>query len=152
MKILEFKGDHKFLSNFHPCSVSYENVVFESVEHAYQYAKCYKSSDKTKILSAKTAKESKFFGRSVKLRKDWDKVKDGIMTDLVKQKFSKEPLKSLLLATESAKIIEGNFWHDNYWGNCLCDHCKNIRGRNMLGNILMGVRDELNKEIQTDLI
>ena len=152
MKILEFKDNYRFLSNFYPCNVSYEDIIFEYVEHAYQYAKCYKNLDKTKVLSAKTVKESKFLGRTIKLRKDWDKVKEGILTDLIKQKFYKEPLKNMLLSTGTAKIIEGNMWHDNFYGNCLCDRCKNIRGKNVLGNILMEVRDEFNKKIQTESI
>jgi hypothetical protein len=42
--------------------------------------------------------------------------------------------------------LEGNNWHDNTWGNCLCDKCKGIEGKNLLGNILMQVREELCSE------
>ena len=38
------------------------------------------------------------------------------------------------------EIVEGNYWHDNYWGNCTCDKCKNIEGQNKLGKILMKIR------------
>ena len=40
-------------------------------------------------------------------------------------------------------LIEGNYWHDNYWGNCLCPKCKEIEGQNQLGKILMKVRSTL---------
>ena len=35
------------------------------------------------------------------------------------------------------KLIEGNWWHDYYWGVC------SGRGKNKLGEILMRVREEL---------
>ena len=48
-----------------------------------------------------------------------------------------EDLKEKLLATENEDLIEKNTWHDYYWGIC------NGRGKNMLGKILMRVREEL---------
>ena len=81
------------------------------------------------------------------LRPDWEKVKDGVMLDILRIKFSKPDLKQMLLDTGDAYLIEGTTWHDNYWGNCTCDRCKNITGKNMLGKTLMQVRAEL-KELE----
>ena len=44
--------------------------------------------------------------------------------------------------TGDAELIEGNTWHDNYWGVCSCSKC-NGRGKNRLGKLLMKVREEL---------
>lgn len=143
MKIREFRDKYRFLSNFHACKVIYDNITFDSVEKAYQYSKCYKASDKAKILEAKTSKEAKAFGKLIKIRSDWDRVRVSIMLDLVTQKFSADPLRQMLLDTGDDAIIEENWWHDNLWGNCTCDKCRTIRGHNILGKIIMQVRDSL---------
>ena len=72
------------------------------------------------------------------LRKDWEQVKDDIMYEVVRAKFIQHPiLAQQLLDTRDAELIEGNNWGDTYWGVC------NGYGKNMLGRILMRVRDEL---------
>jgi len=48
-----------------------------------------------------------------------------------------------LLATGDTKLLEGNRWHDNFWGNCDCPNCRDKPGLNYLGKILMRVRLEL---------
>jgi predicted NAD-dependent protein-ADP-ribosyltransferase YbiA (DUF1768 family) len=60
----------------------------------------------------------------------------------LRQKFSKPEFISLLLNTSNREIIEGNYWHDNYWGSCTCDKCGN-KGLNKLGILLMKIRKEL---------
>jgi predicted NAD-dependent protein-ADP-ribosyltransferase YbiA (DUF1768 family) len=40
-------------------------------------------------------------------------------------------------ATGDRKLVEGNYWHDTFWGVC------NGVGENYLGEILMHVRQEL---------
>ena len=88
--------------------------------------------------------EAKKLGRKVKLREDWETVKYDIMYQVVLAKFSQnEDLKNKLLETGDAFLEEGTLWHDNCWGNCRCNECKNIVGKNHLGQILMRVREEL---------
>ena len=64
-------------------------------------------------------------------------VKVSIMKDKKKQKFSKSPLKEMLLETNTKELIEGNNHGDTYWGTV------NGKGENMLGKLLMEVRSEL---------
>ena len=69
---------------------------------------------------------------------DWEEVKDQIMYEICLAKFTQnEELKEKLLATGNEELVEGNTWHDTYWGVC------NRRGKNKLGKILMRVRSEL---------
>jgi hypothetical protein len=68
--------------------------------------------------------------------------KFGFMEWAVKEKFKDETLKEMLLMTENKKIIEGNYWHDNFWGQCTCEKCFG-KGKNKLGKILMDIRSEL---------
>ena len=62
-------------------------------------------------------------------------------------KTENETLKERLLATGDEYLEEGTTgWHDNIWGNCSCEKCKNIPGENRLGKILMRIREELKNE------
>jgi predicted NAD-dependent protein-ADP-ribosyltransferase YbiA (DUF1768 family) len=66
------------------------------------------------------------------------------MEDLVRQKFSLYPtLREKLLATGEEELVEGNYWHDNFWGACSCRKCEGREKHNHLGRILMKVRSGL---------
>jgi hypothetical protein len=80
--------------------------------------------------------------RTIELRPNWDIIKVPIMYNLLRQKFSKDPLKNLLKITSDAPIVEGNYWHDNFWGSCTCSKCNNS-GRNVLGILLMKIRKQI---------
>ena len=41
------------------------------------------------------------------------------MKKILEQKFSDTELKKKLVDTGNEKIIEGNTWHDNFWGSCV---------------------------------
>ncbi len=137
--ILCFQGANYFLSNFYECEVFY-GWPYGSTEAAFQAAKCESDDEKYEFihLSPNAAKRK---GRQVKLRSDWEQVKDGIMMEIVHEKFFQwEHLARKLMATGDAELIEGNTWNDRYWGVDL--HA--MQGQNKLGKILMKVRDELN--------
>lgn len=88
-------------------------------------------------------KDAKRRGRNVKLRADWDAVKDGIMEEIVRAKFTQnKDLGEKLLATGDAVLIEGNTWNDRYWGVDI----KTGAGHNHLGKIIMKIRTELKED------
>jgi predicted NAD-dependent protein-ADP-ribosyltransferase YbiA (DUF1768 family) len=63
------------------------------------------------------------------------------MYQCVKDKFTRnQDLKEQLIATGNEELVEGNTWGDIYWG------VSRGRGKNMLGKILMRVREELRNE------
>ena len=136
-QITKFRGVNSFLSNFYYSPVYYNGIRFSTVEHAFQAAK---SNDvKTQKLFAiiPTPEKTKKFGKTVQLREDWETVKVPIMKDLLKQKFSKSPLKEMLMKTNGIELVEGNTHGDVYWG------VVNGQGKNTLGKLLMEVRSEL---------
>ena len=65
------------------------------------------------------------------------------MRQALKLKFANPVLKQKLKDTGSHYLEEGNTWHDNFWGNCHCDICKDFKGANHLGRLLMQLRDEM---------
>ena len=49
-------------------------------------------------------------------------------------------LRERLLATRGALLVEGNTWHDQTWGSCVCPQHAEVPGDNALGVILMTLR------------
>ena len=136
-----FKGKYYFLSNFYTAQVMYEDLFYKNNETAFQSAKLKDKVKRMHFCDLDPSK-AKSKGRSVLLRNDWEDIKDEVMYQCVKDKFNRnEDLKQRLLDTGNEELVESNTWNDTYWGVC------RGRGKNMLGKILMKVREELRKEI-----
>lgn len=176
--ITEFTGEYRFLSNFWAAPIRWQHPglgtapVWETNEHAFQAAKTNQATEVTAIWRARTSAEAKRLGRTVCLREGWDAQRKRVMLDLQLAKFTQHPdLLVQLAATGTAELIEGNHWHDNYWGRCSCRACQNSKGQrvsmayrqelfgtsmaycgdghpghNYLGKILMAVRDVLRED------
>jgi ribA/ribD-fused uncharacterized protein len=147
MPIDAFRGKWTKLGNYSSCVVFYEGHAYQSVEHAYQAQKSLDPGIQKMIRDCPTPAVAKRVARSVQLRPDWEQVKDRIMAELLQEKFSQEPERSILLSTGDEELVEGNWWHDNYWGNCTCGRpaCRVTQGKNMLGGLLMVIRAGLRK-------
>lgn len=140
-KIDKFRGEHYYLSNFSGYPVTYEGLTFLNNEAAFQAMKVVDPEKRVQFINL-SPKEAKRKGRHVKLRGDWERVKETIMYDVVKAKFTQnEQIKRKLIDTGDALLIEGNTWNDTIWGMC------NGIGQNKLGKVLMKVRKELAKTI-----
>ena len=146
-KIDFFTGEYEFLSNFTYSPITRYGISVPTAEHAFQMLKATNLNDMQYIAQAHTPGLAKSRGRAVNMRGDWEQVKYEVMYAVQVDKYQQNPqLLKKLLATGDAELEEGNWWHDNIWGNCKCDRCKNIEGRNMLGEILMKVREELKND------
>ena len=157
--IEQFRGAYDFLSNFYSCEVNYGKYTFGSVENAYQFAKVPKEKIADAVVErfqTATPAMSKAFGKALKekdmVRSDWEQIKEQVMRYLLERKFAIPDLRTKLLQTGNAELIEGNLHHDNEWGDCRCTTAKpddrrygqkqgcHMRGRNLLGQLLMTVR------------
>jgi hypothetical protein len=145
-----FRDQYSFLSNFYYFSFEYKNFIFLTSEHAFQWEKATAIEDKLKILKAKTPADAKKYGRYIKDLniKEWDEKKVQIMEDILVAKFNNNILKKKLLDTNTTELIEYNKWHDNFWGKCICNKCKNklsnevnVHNNNILGKLLMKIRN-----------
>ena len=155
--INSFRGRWAFLSNFYPCKIDHQGITYPSTEHFYVAMKVNTDqlvngrmlpvSDVREMISKITTPgQAKRFGKTLSLRKDWDEVRLKVMEWCLRQKFTKhEDLKEMLLQTGEDELIEGNYWHDIYFGVCSCDKCGN-KGHNHLGKLLMKVRGEIRGE------
>lgn len=132
----KFDGKYSWLSNFYKVPILHQGYTFPAVENAYQAAKTHdvENRERMQYLSPGDAKK---MGRKVRLRPDWEDVKLRIMEELLRIKFNVPELKTKLIATKGALLVEGNWWGDTFWGQC------NGKGHNYLGRLLMKIRSEL---------
>lgn len=143
-KITSFRDEYRFLSNFFQYPFVFKGLQYPNAEAAFQAQKCTNDEDKIKYTQVKNPVRAKQMGKKEPgLRKDWDLISVNIMLEIERAKFAVPELGEMLLSTGDAYLEEGNHWHDNRWGHCTCDKCKNKTAQNLLGNILMQVRTEL---------
>ena len=131
-----FRGDFGFLSNFYESSIWVDGLQYRSVEHAYQAAKASDPVTRDLIRNASRPGEAKRLGKAVQLPPDWEARKVELMRGFLRLKFENPLLRSLLVATADAQLVEGNTWNDTFWGVC------RGRGENWLGRLLMEIRSE----------
>lgn len=141
--IHEFDGKFAFLSNFYPSPITHDGITYSTVEHFFQAMKTTNIDEKKAIAAATTPGQAKRMGRKVQLRSDWEKIKVDMMRLGLLLKFQNPALAKKLIETNEEELIEGNSWHDNIWGSCFCPKCANIPGRNLLGQLLMEVREDV---------
>lgn len=143
--INDFHGNYFFLSNFFEYPFWYNGRQWKTVEHAFQAAKCLNSDDYDKIHNANTPGEAKRIGRKVALIHAWDHRRVDVMRDCLRMKFlQNDELMEKLLDTGSEELVEGNTWNDNFWGRTR-DKNGSWNGANMLGQLLMELRDNYRK-------
>lgn len=137
-KINKFVGKYYFLSNFYENDVFWDGRWYRNTEAAYQSAKTIDAEEREKFTNM-SAIQARHYGRALKnIRADWEDVKYDIMLDIVRAKFTQDPiLARKLIDTRNRHLEEGNTWNDRTWGTV------NGVGKNWLGKILMQVRDEI---------
>lgn len=140
--ILGFSGEYRFLSNFYLIDLNIDGVVYKSSEHYYMSEKTTDDRWKEKIIAAPTASACKRLGKRCPLRTDWEeKYKNQSMMKGLLVKFADPTMQKLLAETGRKYLEETNHWGDVYWG--VCDGV----GKNMLGRMLMYIRDNINDSI-----
>ena len=139
-----FTREYAFLSNYYtPCRISYRGRTYWNSESAYQAQKCADDSEKD-LFTGLYPDDAKRLGSHVKIVSNWDEVKADVMREIIRAKFAQHPeLAEKLHATGDEMLVEGNTWHDNFFGNCTCKGCRGIVGQNWLGRILMEERRRL---------
>lgn len=152
-----FEGKYAFLSNFYPSPIPVqfdEDIIIDAptAEHLFQYMKTCSDEEGLAILRADTPGQAKRLGRKCHLRHDWEEIKDEVMYRILKYKFEIPELREKLLATGDEELVEGNTWHDAYWGACKCVACSSTRPNlNKLGKLLMKVRDEICSDMSKEI-
>lgn len=144
-------------TNFHKANITINGVSYMTTEHYFQIQKLTDAGTRfgppvssnannqiiiNKIMHEPQMKKVFALGRSGQLRNDWElgiiPYKIEVMKLALNAKFTQHNnLKLLLLSTRDALIVEHTV-NDNYWGDG-----GDGTGQNILGKLLMEVRNEL---------
>jgi ribA/ribD-fused uncharacterized protein len=127
-------------SNFARFPIKIAGKNWPTSEHYFQAMKFKGQPREEEIRLAGKPMEAARLGRDrkVPLRRDWESVKDNVMREAVRAKFTQhDDLRALLLSTGDARLVE-HTENDSYWGDG-----GDGSGRNMLGQILVEIREEL---------
>jgi len=82
-------------------------------------------------------------------RADWELVREALMWQALQHKFgvgttiTEDGINLLNTYPKITKIIEANIACENFWGACVCPNCNGQRGRNIYGEMLLSMRDQL---------
>lgn len=131
-------------SNFYPAPIKIDGVVWPTTEHYFQAQKFLGQADGEEYMEQirlePSAAVAKKLGstRSIKLRPDWERVKEEVMSKALHAKFTQHPeLATVLLSTGTAVLAEHTS-NDRYWGDG-----GDGSGKNRLGHLLMALRAQL---------
>lgn len=129
--------EYGWLSNFWRAREVVQHIEYPTNEHFYQSAKAKEPDVAVWIRQAPKPFLAMKAGRSLRPHEmipDWEQVKFQIMKNGLWAKFTQNPdLTEKLLATGNAKLHE-NSPTDMVWG---------VKGKDMLGKLLMQVRKDL---------
>ena len=150
IKFYSTQDEYGAFSNFAPYPFTLDGKRWPTSEHYFQAQKFAGTKDEAhaeQIRKANSPVIAARMGRSrkVKVRRDWEGVKDGVMRKVVLRKFETHvDIRELLLGTGGETIVEKTA-DDYYWG-CGADGS----GKNRLGQILMEVQAVLRERVGAD--
>lgn len=128
-------------SNFARFPIELRGKTWPTSEHYFQSQKHASTPLEEEIRLLPTPREAFVLARSQPARLDWEQVKDAVMREAVLAKFTQHlRLREQLLSTENLPLCE-HTENDRYWGDG-----GDGSGKNMLGQILMSVREQLRRE------
>lgn len=142
------------LSQWYPCQFEVDSVKYTSAEQYMMAEKARLFGDekiRTEILSISDPRTCKALGRKVKNfdKAVWDKKKEDIVRNGNFEKFMQnDALRNFLLSTGDKVLVEASPT-DRVWGIGLGKNNPDAldpqkwRGQNLLGFILMAVRNEM---------
>lgn len=133
--------DNGFLSNF---ALGYgfeddEGIWWDTSEHYYQAMKSPFAEEREEVRKQETPREAKKKGRDINKYADWEEGrKIEAMKMALRYKFFDVDAKIRLVNTSPDYLVEYAPWGDDYWG---VD--KRYKGKNILGKLLVELREEL---------
>ena len=139
--------DYGVFSNLLRRPITFEGQEFPTAEHAYQAGKARKQEVKDWLMAAPTPALLAMAAHGLyywDITPGWSKNKFARMKAVLRAKFTQhEDLQQILLSTGTARLVESATTDsavNRLWGEV------NGVGKNMLGTLLMEIREELVQE------
>ncbi|NHZ83625.1 DUF1768 domain-containing protein [Massilia sp. CCM 8695] len=136
-------------SNLYKRPIIFDGVEYQTSEHAYQAGKARKESVKKWLMDAPSPSLLAMAAHGLyvwDISPDWSKTKFERMRGVLLAKFTQhDDLRELLMSTGDARLVEVATVDNavnRLWGEV------NGVGKNMLGVLLMELRDKLRAEVK----
>lgn len=148
---LAFCSEWAFLSNLYPAPFVYNDKMFSSVEQCYQMEKALFHNEyakANKIICTDDPHKCKKHGRGVPDSPEWIGTREGVMKEIVLQKFvQNEELQRELIDTGNAALFEAvtgsSVWSINSSIYAKATYEETATGPNVMGKILQDIRSKL---------
>ncbi len=148
-------GDFGFLSNLYPAPITIEDNpwsgrTFPDSERAYQFMKPKDIRVAEWLVNAPYSDVCATSAHALltfRVRPNWNQIKVGVMRKVLWEKFKQhKELYNKLQETKGLGLIEASNG-DHFWGIG-----KNGLGKNMLGELLMELRDSPTEFLTTEIL
>ena len=136
--------DWGWMSNFYPSEIVIDEISYPTVEHYYQSKKAsdiivelWIRNAPTPYLAFKAGRSLKptfFIGSTDCVKTDWDDIKVDVMKKALKAKFTQNPYLGKKLIDTGNAVLHEESPTDIFWGK---------KGKDMLGKLLMEIRNEI---------
>jgi N-glycosidase YbiA len=135
-----YEHEYYVFSNFSAFAIEWKGHLCLTSEHAYHTEKFEDKKIQEEIRATRSAHDSQKLAQSYKekYRTDWNKVKVGIMKEILHAKVAQHPYVRKKLLQSGERILVEDSWRDDFWG-----WGPNKNGQNMLGKLWMEVRNEI---------
>ena len=142
-------GDLGYLANYSDHGFYEDGIFYKTAEHYYQSHKFDNPIIQKRIIDAKTPKEASLIGRdknNIRI-KNIDDIKNQIMYNAIYLKFKQNKDIMYKLIETRNKPIREMTTKEYYWGIG-----PDLSGKNVIGKILVEVRNKLKQEILQNII
>lgn len=144
IKFYRASGPYGWLSNLYPCPMLFAGQMFQCAEYAYQVGKPNNQEIAQWLADAPTPSLCAQAAHALfpwQVQSDWASSKLDRMRAVLRAKFEQHwTLQVKLFETDTSTLIEESSM-DAFWGIG-----KKGNGKNMLGKMLMELRDQLRAE------
>jgi GTP cyclohydrolase II len=132
------------LSNFSRHAVFLKGRIWATTEHYYQAQKFAGTELEERVRVSPTPTEAKRLAHawSDERRPGWSQRKHRVMLEALQAKFGQHPDLAARLVSSGRRELVEHTEHDDHWGDG-----GDGSGTNMLGRLLMRVRDELRSQL-----
>ena len=140
IKFYRVQDPYGLFSNFSPSPILIAGMIWPTVEHYFQASKFedFRIQDRIRAMESPIQAAIEGRKRTHKLLDNWDEIKNTVMYKALMAKFLQHPeLKYALFNTGDATLVEHTA-NDSYWADG-----GNGNGKNMLGILLMQVRNQI---------
>lgn len=150
--IRNWSQDFWFLDNSYEVPIAFGALVYPSVTHAFAAAQAESLDLKLEISKAPLTAIEGLFSKIGEPPSDFRgpdtmrkllEYKFGVTKLLDQMTPFQVKMACQLLFTGRRPLIYGNMVCNEFWGDCACSKHLEIRGKNVLGGLIMGVREKL---------